>query len=328
MAREIGTVSVHALWAGRLTLPLKQFLATIEDGSERKTVPSLSFLIQHQSEPTGNVTRFMFDLGIRREPGLYQRNIRQHTLTRTPLDGYPDVISSLSSGDLNASDIDYIILSHVHWDHVGMPTDFPDSQFIVGYGSLDLLKGSDVKGNGSHNHFERDLLPDGRTTELPDPNQAATSLDLPHCRPAKHDGFLIFSGSPWKPFESLPRTIDLLGDESLIIVDAPGHLAGHINLLCRVGVNPSRYVYLAGDACHDRRILTGELQIAEWSDPHFPDKTYCIHADKERALETMAMIRRLELGETSLGPVEVILAHDDEWARAADRNGRFFPGSL
>ncbi|KAJ5731288.1 uncharacterized protein N7483_005796 [Penicillium malachiteum] len=317
----MNTVSVHALRAGSLTLPEKQFLAPLDDINSRRTVPSLSFLIEHRSQSTRKVTRLLFDLGIRREPELYQENIRRHTLTRRPLDGHPDVIDSLSLGNLTSSDIDFIILSHIHWDHVGMPSDFPDSYFLVGDGSISLLEGDKNGENGGHNHFEKNLLPRDRTFQLCGPD-VPLQADF---QPFELDGL---SCQPWKRLGQLPHTIDLFSDGSVMIVDAPGHLPGHINLLCRVRMDPVKYVYLAGDACHDQRILTGECQVAEWQDSKFPGKICCIHADRYKATETIKSIRNLQMGGGSLGEVEVILAHDEDWAEDAQLRGRFFPGSI
>ncbi|KAJ5113843.1 hypothetical protein N7456_002377 [Penicillium angulare] len=322
------SVSVHALRAGNLTLPENKFLAPLEDIESRRTVPSLSFLIQHCSRVTRKTTRLVFDLGIRREPHFYQEDIRRHTMTREPLSGRPDVIDSLDSGDIASSDIDMVILSHVHWDHIGMPSDFPLSSFAVGHGSLDLLNGTKVLSNGGHSHFEKDLLPMERTVELPDPTRARIHDEQVDCHqdPVFYLGML--SQRLWRPFGPVPRTIDIFADGSVLLVDSPGHLPGHINLLCLVNLDPVRYVYLAGDACHDRRILTGECNIAEWKDPKFPDKVCCIHLDREEAMNTIKMIRSLEMDGNSLGEVEVILAHDDQWAKDAEKRGRFFPGAL
>lgn len=328
MIRSPNTVSVHALRAGQLTLPEKQFISPIEDLDQRKTVPSLSFLIQHKASSTGKVTRFIFDLGIRREPELYAEPIRQHTTTRQPLHGRPDVIDSLSLGGLSSSDIDFVILSHVHWDHVGMPSDFADAGFIVGNGSLDLLSGKKKTNNGGHSHFESDLLPEDRTLELPAPPNDNVPVVEKARGLNKIPQSLPFDQPLWEPFETLPHVIDVFSDGSLMIVDAPGHLPGHINLLCRVNVNPIRYVYLAGDACHDRRILIGEKGIAEWPDSNTPLKICCIHANRDKAMQTIRMIRNLETHGTLLGDVEVILAHDAEWADSANLEGKYFPGHL
>lgn len=314
------TVTVHALAAGSLTLPEKFFIDPVDNDSEsRKIVPSLSFLIQHQCQSSGKVTRLVFDLGIRRDPDLYIDRIRNHLATRQPLSGFPDVTYSLSRGSLTSADIDYVILSHVHWDHIGMPWDFPKSRFIVGNGTLDLLSGNSTRSNGSHSNFESGLLPHERTIELCAPGRKESSRTT-----RVYDYGL--QERTWEPLDELPHTIDVFSDGSLFIVNAPGHLPGHINLLCRVGAH--RYVYLAGDACHDRRILTGEKNIAEWTDPHNTGRVCCIHADRTQALETAGRIGRLERGETSLGEVEVVLAHDAEWAEDARRRGRYLPGAL
>lgn len=318
-------VSVHALRAGYLTLPERLFITPIEDPDQRKTVPSLSFLIQHQSPATGKITRLVFDLGIRREPELYAESIRRHTSTRQPLAGYPDVTQSLETGGLSSSDIDFVILSHVHWDHVGMPSDFPDSRFIVGNGSIGLLTGTRTITNGGHSIFEHDLLPIDRTMELCAKDSPYSCGDKTGHH--KSPGF-PFSRPFWQPLEDIPHTIDVFSDRSVYIVDAPGHLPGHINLLCRVSACPDRYVYLGGDGCHDRQILTGQKEIAEWEDHNYPNQTCCIHADRTQAMQTLQMIRKLEEGKTSLGQVEVIFAHDAEWAKIASKEGKFFPGSI
>ncbi|KAE8148472.1 beta-lactamase-like protein [Aspergillus avenaceus] len=324
MAAETASsvVTVHALNAGHLTLPERFFVTPLINPEERQTVPSLSFLIQHRA-PSGTLTRLIFDLGIRRRPQQYNAKIRKHIESRYPLSGNPDVVASLAQGNLTPSDIDCVIFSHVHWDHVGMPCDFPQAQFIVGHGSMALLDGSDALNNGSHNHFESDLLPLNRTLELRPPDEGIGTHQK-----ALIPGIRCISNSSWKPFGPLPHTIDVFSDESVLLVDAPGHLPGHINLLCRVSLEPTRYVYLGGDACHDRRILTGEKDIAQWSDPDFPGRICCIHTGRGKSRETIKRIRNLEQESLGFGKVEVVLAHDVHWADKATRDGRFFPGCL
>jgi glyoxylase-like metal-dependent hydrolase (beta-lactamase superfamily II) len=116
-----------------------------------------------------------------------------------------------------------------------------------------------------------------------------------------------------------PATLDLFKDGSLYVIDAPGHLAGHINLLARTsdGDGTFSWVYLAGDSCHDRRILSKEREIGEWIDAH--GHQCCIHADRKKAEETIARIKTIE----DEG-VEVILAHDVEWERSERNKHRFF----
>jgi glyoxylase-like metal-dependent hydrolase (beta-lactamase superfamily II) len=119
----------------------------------------------------------------------------------------------------------------------------------------------------------------------------------------------------WQPHGILPHTLDLFGDGSLLIIDAPGHLQGHINILAHTSSSPDRYMYLAGDACHDRKLLTGEKEIGEWVDTG--GNGCCIHVDREEAERTIERIRVL-----GAEGVEVVFAHDGEWE--SENGGRFW----
>lgn len=135
----------------------------------------------------------------------------------------------------------------------------------------------------------------------------------------KHDSGTIYGeinlhGS-WQSQDCLPEVLDLFNDGSLLIVNAPGHLLGHINLLART--SPSHRIYMGGDACHDRRILTGEKKIGEWNDAH--GQVCCIHADRKQAEETIERIRILEKEG-----IEIIFAHDTEWENDPANTTRFF----
>ena len=105
----------------------------------------------------------------------------------------------------------------------------------------------------------------------------------------------------------------------MFIVNAPGHLPGHVNILARTAND--HQIYLAGDACHDRRLLTGEKEIGEWNDAQ--GHVCCIHADRKRAEETIQTIRELE----SKG-VEIIFAHDVEWEEEPRNKARFFGAEI
>jgi glyoxylase-like metal-dependent hydrolase (beta-lactamase superfamily II) len=119
----------------------------------------------------------------------------------------------------------------------------------------------------------------------------------------------------WTTSGILPQTLDLFGDGSLLVVNAPGHLPGHINLLARI--SDDHQVYMAGDACHDRRLLTGEKSIGEWEDAH--GHTCCIHADRNQAEKTIELIRKLDHQG-----IEIIFAHDVEWENDPANKTRYF----
>ena len=335
MRRQTATVSVHALSAGHLTLPERFFVTPLEDQCGRKTVPSLSFLIQHESCNGDPPVRLVFDLGIRRDPSLYDPKIYKHAMTRQPITGMPDVIASLAAGGLAPDDIDYVLFSHVHWDHIGLPSDFPRTTFVVGNGACGLLSGQTKLENGSHSHFEAGLLPEDRTIELSDSRLASKTplkenVEITITSISSTNGTSELSlpdyHGPWQSKSVFPHAIDIFHDGSVYIVDAPGHLPGHINLLCRVEAD--RYVYLAGDSYHDARLLSGEKDIATWNDNSCPGVVCCIHADQEVAKVTIDRIRKISSGKTDLGDVEVVFAHDAGWESEARRDNKFFPGYL
>ncbi|KAK3309226.1 uncharacterized protein B0T15DRAFT_390734 [Chaetomium strumarium] len=346
-------VTVSALDGGHLTLPERLFV-TDADPEKRATVPSLAFLIQHPSQsPTGGsqVTRIVFDLGIKRDLSGYTPAQQAHIAQRQPVVTDPDGAASLRGSTAAekplldpARDIDFVILSHVHWDHVGTPSDFPRSTFVVGSGTLDLLK------NGAGplypaELFNDDELPASRTVELPPvPNSTTvtaipTKTTTPKHTPAPPDTVIILpasaAGWAWRPLASFPAVLDFFGDGSVYVVDSPGHLFGHVNLLVRL--EPRRYVYLGGDCCHDPRILSGEKGIALYEDGRGGMRS--VHVDTGVAARTLERIRGF-IEESRLGgnedegdgegevgvEVEVVVAHDAAWR---ERNmERFWPGCM
>lgn len=172
-----------------------------------------------------------------------------------------------------------------------------------------LLKGKPSSLRGGHSFFETNLLPEGRTIEL---SQPSVVFEDKHVQQTESQFEL---SRPWKRYMHLPNTLDVFNDGSFLIVDAPGHLPGHINALARI--SETQQVYLGGDACHDRRLLTGEKRIGEWHDAD--GHVCCIHADRKSAEETIEKIRQLEKEG-----IEVIFSHDVEWENNPANARRFF----
>jgi glyoxylase-like metal-dependent hydrolase (beta-lactamase superfamily II) len=309
-------VTISALQAGHLTLPEKLFV-TDADPEKRATVPSLSFLIQHPSRTNhSKKDKLIFDLGLKRDFSGYREAQQQHIAQRQPTIVSPDAADSLRKGGLDPKNVDTVILSHVHWDHVGTPSDFPNSEFVVGSGTMHLLAngGGPLYPAEIFNHNE---LPHSRTRELPPARNEDTSRASD--RQTNHT---------WHPLAGFPAAIDFYNDGSLYVIDAPGHLPGHINLLARIA--PKKWVYLGGDCCHDPRILSGEKGIALYDDGRGGLRS--VHADTDEAARPVERAARLlkkgQVQEEGGGvvDVDVVVAHDRGWAEG--NGARFWPGTL
>ncbi|KAB8349484.1 hypothetical protein FH972_023511 [Carpinus fangiana] len=304
-------ISLSFFEGGSFTLMDNMFIFPAHPTASRRC-PSLSFLLTH---PTGgkppfhcspspgskkqNSFRTFFDLGHRSQttkliPAL------QPLVAKNGVQAPEPRPRTLQRHGLSASDINLIMLSHVHWDHHGDPEDFPSSRFIVGAGALKVLE-EGLGGIAAHQHFDPELLPADRSTELPSTTERE-----------------------WKALGPFPHALDLFGDGSCYAIDTPGHLPGHTNLLCRVG--PGRWKYLGGDVCHDRRLLTGEKEIGTWLNDN--GKVCCIHLDKKVAEDSIARLQELEKKSSGIDGVnvEVILAHDKQWYREHAENQ--FPSNL
>jgi len=287
-------VKLSAIEAGWIHLPEREFIDPHRSEAVHRCL-SLAFIIQH---PSTN-TKVVYDLGLRKDISNYPAKIARYLQDGSRTVEIPtDVGESLKAGGISPSEVDFVILSLLHYDHTGNPDLFPNSRFIIGPGSLDLLA-ANAAGDPEDTWFLPTLLPSdtSRITEFPDPHS---------------------KDSPWRPLARFPFALDLFSDGSFYIINAPGHVEGHINGLARIG--PDRWVLLGSDSCHFSSLLDGSCCIAQFSRPDGSMRS--VHVDDDAAARHIQHMR--ETRDMAGGRVEVVLAHDLE--RCSKNRDRFLPG--
>ena len=190
---------------------------------------------------------------------------------------HKDIVELLSEGSISPSSISTIVLSHVHFDHVGDPTLFPHAEIIAGPGS------KAVSGIG----YPRD------------PKSPFLSSVTEH----QHYRELNFESDTWAPWGPFHRAFDFFDDGSFYLVDTPGHLPGHMAGVAMTA--PDEWVVMGGDCCHHRSLL---MQTRPMSVSCGPAGKVGFHLNPDAAKGTIGTIRRVE--KDAAGRVLVALAHD------------------
>ena len=298
-------VKISALEGGKVKVPLA-FILENAAPSETAIFPVLCFLLRHSARPHDT---FLFDLGIHKDwdalsPGWRAEINAAGADMLVPPEG-SDAPSALRRGGLDPAALAYACISHAHVDHIGDPSAFPNATYLLGAGTRSLLptshpdSNSGPPGSASH-HNQTDKFSLGLLAALPpDRTRFLDLTDAPALGPFAH-------------------ALDFFGDGSLYVVDAPGHLAGHVNVLARTSADGA-WALFAGDSAHDWALLTGAARVAT--------APVCMHADRADAEAHMARIAELRREN---GRVRVLLAHDRPWYAENDSGGgdAFWPGVI
>jgi N-acyl homoserine lactone hydrolase len=186
------------------------------------------FLVEH---PAGLL---LFDTGQQAEAaesGYFPRWHPFFRLARFELGPEDEIAAQLAERGVRPGDVRWVLLSHLHTDHVGGLAPFAGADVLV-----------------SRVEWERATAPFGRLHgHLPRhwPQQL-----VPH--------LLELQGPPVGPF---PGSEDVAGDSRLLVVAAPGHTPGHVGLLVR----GRRTFLLAGDLAHSAAQLAHVAPaVADW----------------------------------------------------------------
>jgi glyoxylase-like metal-dependent hydrolase (beta-lactamase superfamily II) len=175
-------------------------------------VPAPVYLIEH---PKGLV---VFDTSLTplayEDPYSAYGELATRLQMKTKPSQRPD--RQLAELGYRAGDVSRVVISHLHFDHAGGVSLFPDAKLFVGSGEFELAY-------------------------WPPPLQAGVYRreDLDATR--AYDVFYVPG-----------QDVDVFDDGSVTILWTPGHTAGELSLFVRL---PHRNVILTGDTAHSRRQL-------------------------------------------------------------------------
>jgi N-acyl homoserine lactone hydrolase len=199
-------------------------------------VPIPCFLVEH---PT--VGPFLIDTGLpiaARESVRAAYGVRASLAYKVRMEEGAAVTERLAARDVDPLSIDFVVMTHMHYDHTGSVEAFPRSTFVVDEREWEAaIDGGFLQG------YRRKLFDRGfewRTIDF-----GAPQVDS---------------------FASFGRAVDLFGDGSVRLLSTPGHTKGHMSVLLRL--RSGRELLLAADAAYSRRTIDEELLPTFCDDPH------------------------------------------------------------
>jgi len=188
------------------------FLVRKGGGVSRRELAAYVYLLRHPVH--GNI---LIDLGYpevtAEDPAAYP-GFPVHVLMKIRMNKEDHVARRIGRLGLGPEDIRLILFTHLHVDHMGDIRAFPSSRMLVHQKEWEAaLQGG--RSRGYRSDYLQGLSP--QTFSFPE-------------------------DTPYGPFE---RSLDVLGDGSVIAVSTPGHTVGHVSYFVHTG---HRTFFLAGDA--------------------------------------------------------------------------------
>ena len=260
----------HFLQRPRGPLPTVRGLGLLSRRSRWGSVPVPAFAVEH---PGAGL--LLVDTGLHPaipdDPveGLGRVGARAFDVTMRPEWAVPAQLRGLG---LEPAGVHLVVMTHLHYDHTGAASEFAHAPFVADRAELAATSSGLLKGY-RRAHLDHPL--DWRLVD--------------------------FEAADVGSHETFGRALDLLGDGSIRLLSTPGHSAGHLSVLLRLG--DGRELLLTGDAAYARRSIDEDLLPVFCEDVH-------------RYRRSLGEIRRYVERNPD---VEVVCGHDAEgWPKVRD----------
>ena len=200
---------------------LHRFAQILFSSKWTEWLPIYSWLIEHPGGPilidVGETSRI-------NDEGYLPNNFLYHKAVQTKISKDDEIDIQLKKVGFKLKDIQRVVLTHLHGDHVGGLYLFPHCRFQVGKAEYDFAGSDKGPGMGYFNHN----WPDWFTPELIEFEK-------------RKDG--VFDES-----------FVLTDDEDIIAVPTPGHSIGHLSIIVH-----SAKAVISGDAVFNQETLIKEI---------------------------------------------------------------------
>ncbi|KAK6082533.1 metallo-beta-lactamase superfamily protein [Seiridium cupressi] len=192
----------------------------VDGFDEVNGLPTWSFLVESSAGQ-----KVLFDLGVPKDIGTYTPSIQKSIKDGGwELRVEKNVAEVLKDNGINPGDIESVVWSHFHLDHIGDISTFPDStELVVGPGFKEKF------GRGFPTN------PDSPVHESYWKNRELREITYENSPTFQTGAF---------------RAFDFFGDGSFYLLDTPGHAVGHLAGLARTSQNPDTFIFMGGDLCH------------------------------------------------------------------------------
>jgi len=215
----------------------------------------------------------LFFEATRRLPGYIYRLI-----TPVPRRQMANAARFFDKQEIDPANIRTVFLSHFHADHIAGLCYYPQAEIVSDAETTAGIDGLNFRGRLKAG-FLPGLLPD-------DFFERTAPIDRVN---------FIDNDSVLNSF----RTFDYWGDGSLVLVDLPGHSAGHLGFLLNIG---GERIFYVADAFWDIRVLRGGRDIPRFS--RFFQHDYSAYRETQEKLITLETTNK----ETGT-PMQLIATH-------------------
>jgi len=235
---KTGSVKVKKAQQSRKTGGM---LRVLTDPGWSEWLPIYAWLIKH---PEGTIVVDTGETSRTAQPGYFPRwhpFFRFAAIMKVSRDD--EIDRQLKRYGVDPLDVDKVILTHLHTDHIGGIYHFPNSKILVPSTDYREAKGMLGKLKGFlPQHWESWFNP----TEITFQN---------------------------RPYHSFDQSLPVTDDGSVVIVPTPGHTHGHVSVIADTG---NEKIFQAGDTSYNQELLQ-KMQ----PDGVGPDKKQMIETHKK-----------------------------------------------